>query len=128
MRPSTSRLFLLNGIFNVLGAVILVFGADRLSSALHLGTQADFLWHLLGACSLTLAVLSFYAGSFDEKKSTHAAVVTFMTFHGLAALVSIWAIADGIGVVVWGNTAIHLVFFVAFWYFGLRVPALVEVD
>jgi hypothetical protein len=114
-----SKLFIASAVFNLLGGIILIFGANQLSSWLHLGSSSNFLWHLLGACSFSLAVLSFYAIKFKPKESIKAAVITIMTFNGLSAIVSIWAIAGGINPLVWINTTVHVIFFVLFLYFGL---------
>lgn len=119
-----SKLFLINSVFNALGGVILLLGVNHLDNWLKIEHQSDFIWHLLAVCSISLAALSFYAAKFKELASIRAAVVTFLIFNGLAALASIWAVADGVSQLVWANTAVHLAFFALFLYFGIiRSPS-----
>ena len=117
-----SALLLVNALFNAAGAVILVVAPPWLDLALGLGPRGDFLWHLLAACSLALAIVSFLASRFHDPHAVRAIVITFLVFHGTSALVSVWAIAAGLPVVVWANTAIHLLFFGLFWLLGFRLP------
>lgn len=112
-----SKLFAIHAVFNLLGGVLLFIGAAQLSNWLHLGSSSNFLWHLLGACSLALAALSFYAISFKNNEGIRAAVITIIIFNGFSAFASIWATADGIDRVVWANTTIHIVFCALFLYF-----------
>jgi hypothetical protein len=114
-----NKLFFINGIFNALGGVILFFLTSILDKALHLGAEADFLWYLLGACSISIAVLSFYAYRFKEKDSIKATVITIMTFHGLSSLVSAWVLINGTTSLVWTNMGVHIVFFLLFLFLGI---------
>lgn len=116
---NTKKLFLINGVFTALGAVILFLFAGRLDSWLNLGHNSNFLWYLLGACSLSLAVLSFYAFTFKETFYVRAILATFLVFNGASALVGIWAIISGVNHLIWLNIIIHLTFFVAFLYYLL---------
>ena len=118
-RARLNVLFYANALFNALGAVILFAAPPRLDSLLALGSSSDFQWHLLAACSLSLAVVSFYAPTFKDPHAVRAVVLTFLTFNGVSAIVSVWAIVDGLPAFVWFNTAIHVVFFGLFWILGL---------
>jgi len=113
------KLFYINGIFNALGAVILFFLSSILDKNLHLSSEADFLWYLLGVCSISIAVLSFYACQFKENESIKATVITIMTFHGLSALVSSWVLINGITPLIWANMGVHIVFFLMFLFLGI---------
>ena len=115
-----SLLFFINGIFNALGGVLLFFFSDKLAYGLNISQSANFLWYLLGAASITLAVISFYAAYLREGASIRAVRISLMTFHGLSALVSMWVATNGMSSLIWINATIHIIFFVLFWYFGLK--------
>jgi len=93
-RARLNVLFYANALFNALGAVILFAAPPRLDSLLALRSSSDFQWHLLAACSLSLAVVSFYAPTFKDPHAVRAVVLTFLTFNGVSAIVSVWAIVD----------------------------------
>lgn len=117
---SLTVLLLVSGVFNAVGALILVVAPARLDSALGLSANADFLWHLLAACSLSFAVLSFLAIQISERQALRGIVLTLMVFHAASAVVSIWGIFEGLPAFVWANTAIHVMFLGLFWALGLR--------
>jgi len=114
-----SLLFFINGIFNALGGVLLFLFSDKLAYGLNISQSANFLWYLLGAASITLAVISFYGVYLKERVSIQAIRISLMTFHGLSALVSVWAITNGMSSLIWINATIHIIFFALFYYFGL---------
>lgn len=104
-------LFLANAIFNAIGAVILFVAPCILIERFGLGEGATFLVYLLAVCSLSLAILSWCAFRNKERTLARAAAVTFLVFHFVSALVSVWYVCMGGGeVYVWVNAAVHLLF------------------
>jgi hypothetical protein len=115
-------LFLLNGIFNIIGAVVLAF-APVIGPFLGLvGSDAAFIWRLLAVCSFSLGILSFLGMRFNERFAIISAITVFCIFHGASALVSILEIFGGLPAFVFGNTAIHLLFLLLFILFSREIP------
>jgi hypothetical protein len=110
-------LLIVNGIFNTFGAVILVFAPIVANPLLGIEGNSDFIWHLLAVCSLSLGVLSFLSIKFNERFALKSSVIVFCVFHGVSALVSVLEIFNGLPGFVFGNTAIHLLFFILFIIF-----------
>lgn len=110
MLKSLKILFIANTVFNGLGALILFFFPSFLDSLTGLSQQANFLWQLLGACSLALAVLSAFATKMTEEIALKGAVATFIIFNLLSAILSLSLMK----VELLGNTAIHLVLTLSF--------------
>jgi hypothetical protein len=117
-----TTLFLLNGIFNTLGAVILVFAPVIMNPLLDIDGDANFIWRLLAVCSFSLGVLSFLGMKFKERSAILSLVIVFSIFHGASALISILEVFDGLPGFVFGNTAIHLLFLLLFILFSRVIP------
>lgn len=120
MKKELKVLFLVNAVFNGIGAVILFFGTGILNSLTGMNGESNFLWHLLGACSLSLAVLSAFAIRFKEKTAISAALATFLTFNLISALVSVTLIFNGTNRYIAVNTTMHLILVIFFVIFGIR--------
>ncbi|MCL2496431.1 MAG: hypothetical protein FWF04_03325 [Clostridiales bacterium] len=113
-------LFLANAIFNGIGAIVLFLGTGILNNMTGLSSEASFVWNLLGACSLSLAFLSFFATKFQEKIAIWAVATVFMIFHLISAVVSVIVVANGTNQAIIGNTIVHLLFFILFVVFGIK--------
>jgi transcriptional antiterminator len=118
MTKSLKILFLINAVFSGVGAIVLFFGTGILNSLTGLSSEANFVWYLLGVCSLSLAFLSFFAAKFKEKIAVRVAAAVFMIFHFLSAVVSVIVVADGMNHAIIGNTFVHLLFLTLFIIFG----------
>lgn len=72
-------LFIINAIFNAIGAVILILCSAQMMKIfeINLTAQQNFICYLLGACSFRLAILSFYGRKITSKQSLHLIVLTF---------------------------------------------------
>ena len=113
-------LFLINAVFNGVGAIILFFGTTILNSLTGMNSDSNFLWHLLGACSLSLAVLSAFSITFKEKNAISAALITFLIFNLVSAIVSVTLIFNGTSRYIVVNTTMHLILVIFFVIFGIR--------
>lgn len=114
MKVKLKALLVVHAVFNLLGAVLLIFADSLLNKLVHTSAHADFLWRLLGVSSLALAYLSYAATNFKEKRAVSTAIKTLLIFNGLAFIVSLWAIANGLPEYVLINGLVHLIFFVLF--------------
>jgi len=120
MKKELKVIFFVNAVFNGIGAVILFFGTRILISLTGMGNESNFLWHLLGACSLSLAFLSTFAIKFKEKIAISAALVTFFTFNLISAIVSVTMIFNGTNRYIVVNTTMHLILVIFFAVLGIR--------
>jgi len=93
--------FIANGVFLAVGAVILLFFAEKLfGNALGLPAAAGFLWQLLGICALALAVLAIGAAGTRHHDFYLFTMITLLIFQVGAAVISF----------VTGLTTSHAVF------------------
>jgi len=120
MKKELKILFYANGIFNGIGAVILFFGTGILNDLTGISSEANFVWNLLGACSLSFAFLSFFVTKFKEEIAIWSVTTVFMIFHLISAIVSVIVVVTGTNQAVLMNTVMHLILLVFFLVFGIR--------
>jgi len=107
-------LFIINALFNGVGAILLLFATGILNSLTGISSEADFIWHLLGTCSLALAVLSLCAIKVRERYAIQIIILTFLLFNFLTGVVSIITLLSGASQFVIVNTLMHGVLFIVF--------------
>jgi hypothetical protein len=121
MTKKLKVLFLINAVFNGIGALVLFFGTGLLNSLTGIDSGAYFVWNLLGVCSLSFAFLSFFATKINEKTAIHVVSAVFMIFHFLSAVVSIIVVVNGMNHAIIGNSIVHLLFFTLFIILGRKI-------
>ena len=114
MNKPLKALFIINALFNGVGACILLFNTGALNSLTGISSEADFVWHLLGVCSLTLAVLSLCALRIRERYAIQIIILTFLLFNFLTGVISIITLMSGTSQFVIVNTLMHGVLFLVF--------------
>jgi hypothetical protein len=120
MTKELKVLFLVNAVFNGVGAIVLFFGTKILNNLTGLNSEVNFVWNLLGACSLSLAFLSFFVTKFKEEIAIWAVATVFMIFHLISSVVSIIVVANGSNQKIIANTIMHFIFFAFFVIFGVK--------
>ena len=112
-------MFFAHAVFNGIGAMLLFFGTGILNNLVGLSSEANFVWHLLGACSLSLAFLSFFVTKFKEKIAVLSVALVFVIFHFVSAIVSLIIVFTSNKVII-ANTVVHLIFLLLFAVFVMR--------
>jgi hypothetical protein len=120
--PITRGVFFLNALFTLAGGVILLVAPNQIMqlAGASVEPRADFVYYLLGASALSLAVLSFFGMTWSDTQAVRAAAVTFVVFHASSAAVAVYVIAHGVSAAVWANVAVHILFALLFLYVGVR--------
>ncbi len=118
-----ARLLLVNALFTLVGGFILFFVPHQIMSLVGVHTEpgTDFVYYLLGASALSLAVLSYGARTLTDARSLRVVALTCLAFHALSAGVGVYAFAHGLSAAVWVNTLIHIIFAVLFVYYGFVI-------
>jgi len=119
MTKGLKILFFAHAVFNGIGAMLLFFGTGILNNLVGLSSEANFVWHLLGACSLSLAFLSFFVTKFKEKIAVLSVALVFVIFHFVSAIVSLIIVFTSNKVII-ANTVVHLIFLLLFAVFVMR--------
>lgn len=102
-------LLVVHGIFNLIGAVLLIGFAPLLDHLIGLSNDAAFLWQLLGVCAVALGFLSISAIRMN-KTGVKSVIVALIIFNAGSLLVSLWGILHGLPIFIVGNASIHLLF------------------
>jgi hypothetical protein len=118
MPSRLATFFFVNAIFTFPGGVGLIFFGEKVTYGIQLAGQTTFLFRLLGSTAFSLSALSFYARQFSEFVSIQAAIVSFLIFHGLTAIVGVFTLFSGISRFVAINAIVHILFFALFYLFG----------
>jgi len=113
--------FIISAVFNLVGAVILFFGTGLLNGLIETGGGTDYIWHLLGACSFALAVLSFCTIWVREQYAVLIILLTLLLFNLLTGVISIFTVLGGASLSVIGNTVMHGLLFIMFTVTGVQV-------
>lgn len=113
MNKPVKALFIINAVFNGVGAGLLFFGTSILNGLTGI-TGAGFVWNLLGSCSLALAVLSLCAIKVRERYAIQIIILTFLIFNFLTGAISVIALTGGASQFVIVNTLMHGVLFLVF--------------
>lgn len=116
-----SVLFLVNGIFTLIGSIILFFMPSLIFgvSGIQLTLGTNFIVYLLGATSVSLSILSFYAAYLLDKSSIKGISITFFVFHLTTGIIGIFAIWNGLSSLIWGSIFIHFFFALSFLILGV---------
>ena len=115
-----SILLIINAVFTFIGGVALMVFPEKVTYGMVLGHSADFLFHLLGSSAFSLAVLSFFGIYIKEQNGIRAAVLTFLVFHGLTAIIGLLSLFGGVSIFVSINAGVHTLFFLLFILFGFK--------
>ena len=112
MNKTIKTILYINTIFNLVGAVVLFFATGLLNGLMDMNSEANVLWHLLGACSLAFAFLAFGATRFRDELAVKTIVATLIIFNGVSAIVSVIMVVNGSNMHIIANVAMHILMLV----------------
>ena len=115
-----TRLLLIHAIVTGAAGVVLI-GAPKLIPGvvgIQLPVSAYLISYLLGAAEVSLAVLSYLSTKLSDQQALRVVCLTFVVFHGLTALVEVYAFVQRARAQVWVNVLVRVVVVGAFIYYG----------
>lgn len=114
-----TRLLLFHAIVTFAAGVVLIVAPGVIPGVV--GIQVDprghLLCYLLGASEVSLALLSYGSRTLSDRRALQLVCLTFVVFHGLTALVEVYAFTQGISANVWGNVVVRVVVAGLFMYY-----------
>lgn len=118
-----SKVFLANSVFALLGGLGLVFASKQLMEPYGISVDFGvvFVSQLMGSILLGIAVISYLASKLKDQESLRAISLGSLVAHAGSAVVGIYYYNDGsISSLIWIDVVLHLLFALAFWYYGIR--------
>ncbi|MBD2756785.1 hypothetical protein [Spirosoma validum] len=116
-----TRLLILHAVVTFAAGVVLIVTPGLIPGSvnIHLNPEANLLCYLLGACEVSLAVLSYYGTKLRNVEAIQLICLTFIVLHSLTAAVEIYAFSQGASAKIWGNIALRIVVSGLFIYYGI---------
>lgn len=115
-----NRLLILHAIVTFAAGVVLIVSPELIPASvdveLHAG--AYLICYLLGACEVSLAVLSYYSTRLRDRQALQLVCLTFIVLHGLTATVELYALTQGASRGLWANLAVRVFVVGLFSYYG----------
>lgn len=120
-----NRLLLIHAIVTFAAGVVLIVSPKLIPASVDITLNPDayLICYLLGACEVSLAVLSYYSASLKDRQALQLVCLTFIVLHGLTAAVELYALTQRAGSGLWANVTVRVVVVGLFSYYGfIRQP------
>lgn len=120
-----TRLLIVHALVTLAAGVVLIVAPGLIPSSVHirLSSDANLICYLLGACEISLAVLSYSGAKLRDAQAIRLICATFIVLHGLTAVVELYAFTQGTSVKIWSNIVLRIAVIGLFWYYGFIKPA-----
>ncbi len=114
-------LFFLHGAITLAAGIVLVIDPNLIPGVvgIRLPSSAYLVPYLLGTAELCIAAISFGACRFADGLALRTVAWSFIILHGSTALIEIYAYAQGLDALIWGNVVLRVIVVVLFAYFGV---------
>ena len=116
-----ATLLFLHGLITLAAGIVLIIDPNVIPSVvgIHLPQSAYLMSYLLGTAELCIAVVSFGGAKVKDRLALRIIISSFLVLHVSTALIEIYAYANGLSAIIWGNIAFRVVVVALFAYFGL---------
>lgn len=114
-------LLLVHGLITFAASIVLIFAPTVIPETVNIDIAPNeyLLCYFLGAAELSIAFLSFLAGTIEDKRSLRLIATAFIVFHLSTGFLEVFALANGLSPKIIFNILLRIVISIFFWYFGI---------
>jgi hypothetical protein len=115
-------LLIVHALVTFAAGIVLIIAPNLVPNAVNITVppNAYLVCYLLGAMEIGIAYLSFFAAKLKDLSALKLISLSFIVLHAVTAVVEVYAIAQGVTPVLWGNVALRIGVALLFAYYGVR--------